>query len=146
MSSLTLTAQADDIIPTSGGGNNLYYHIGGGSDFALSPVQSNQTIDLNSNTDLGAGDDWTSQRSSEKVAALVGSIALDSAEAELLDKLLLQVENDHLERTNLKRLLLHLIPRLILANVGEEANDLVSFLFTDVLAQVKRGVAVLAYQ
>lgn len=80
------------------------------------------------NADLCASNDWASQTGSEQVTSLVRGVALHSAEAELFDKLLLEIENDHLQRTNLERLLLDLIPRLLLANVGEEADDLVALL------------------
>ena len=46
------------------------------------------------NADLGAGDDRAGERGAEEVAALVRGIALDSAEAQLLDEFLLQVEDD----------------------------------------------------
>lgn len=46
---------AADIIPTGNANNLLYYKIGGGSDFALPPVQTTQTINLGANADLGAG-------------------------------------------------------------------------------------------
>ena len=88
---------------------------------------------LLSNADLGASNNGAGQRGAEEVAALIRSVALHSAEAEFFDKLLLQVENDHLQRANLERLLLHLVPRLLLADVGEEAHDLISFLFADML-------------
>jgi hypothetical protein len=82
------------------------------------------------NADLCAGDDWTGQAGSEQVATFVGGIALYGTEAELLDKLLLQIKNDHLQRTDLERLFLNLVPGLLLANIGKEAHHLVSFLFT----------------
>jgi hypothetical protein len=81
-----------------------------------------------SDFDLGAGDDGAGQAGSEQVAALVRGIALHSAEAELLDKLFLEVEDDHLQRTDLERLLLHLLPGLFLSDVGEEAHDLIILL------------------
>ena len=87
--------------------------------------------------DLCAGDDGAGQAGSEQVAALVGGVALNSAEAKLFDELFLQVEDDHLQRTNLERLLLDLIPRLFLADVGEKAHDLITFLFT--FCQSMRG-------
>ena len=46
---------ATDIIPTGNNNNMLYYKVGGGSDFALPPVQNTQTINLNADADLGAG-------------------------------------------------------------------------------------------
>lgn len=80
------------------------------------------------NADLRAGDDGAGQRGAEEVAALVGGVALDGAEAELLDELLLEVLDDHLLGSDLERLLLHLIPGLLLADVGEEADHLVTLL------------------
>jgi hypothetical protein len=80
------------------------------------------------NSDLCAGDDWAGQRGAEQVAALVGGVALDGTEAELLDEFLLQVGDDHLLRADLQRLLLDLVPGLILTDVGEEAHDLVALL------------------
>jgi hypothetical protein len=62
----------------------------------------------------------------------VRCIALHRAEAELLDEFLLQVEDDHLQRADLERLLLDLVPGLFLANIGEEAHDLISFLCTSI--------------
>jgi hypothetical protein len=97
-------------------------------------VGNKVTALLLGNSDLCASDDWTSQTGAQKVATLVRGIALDSAEAELLDKLLLEVEDDHLQRTNLEGLLLDLVPRLLLADVGEEAHDLVALLCTHMSA------------
>ena len=91
-------------------------------------MRDEATALLLSDADLGAGDDRAGKRGAQQVAALVGGVTLHGAEAQLLDELLLQVENDHLQRANLERLLLHLVPRLLLAHVGEEAHDLISFL------------------
>ena len=96
---------------------------------ARAAVRDKATALLLCDADLCAGDDWAGQAGSEQVTALVRGIALYGAEAELFNKLLLQVENDHLQRANLERLLLHLIPRLFLADVGEEAHDLISLLY-----------------
>ncbi len=46
---------ASEVIPTGNANNLLYYKVGGGSDFALPPVQNNSTINLNADADLGAG-------------------------------------------------------------------------------------------
>lgn len=46
---------ASDVVPTGDANNFLYYKIGGGSDFALPPVQNTQTINLGADADLGAG-------------------------------------------------------------------------------------------
>jgi hypothetical protein len=78
--------------------------------------------------DLCASDDWASQTGSEQVTSLIRGVALNSAEAELLDEFLLEVKNDHFQRTKLERLLLDLVPWLFLANVGEEADNLVALL------------------
>lgn len=80
------------------------------------------------NSDLCAGDDGAGQGGAEQVAALVGSVTLNGAEAELLNELLLQIGDDHLLCADLQRLLLDLVPGLILTNVGEEAYDLVALL------------------
>lgn len=44
-----------DVIPTGNYDNKLYYKIGGGSDFALPPVNSSQTINLGADADLSPG-------------------------------------------------------------------------------------------
>ena len=54
LSMTTLSGYAD-IVPTGGDNNTLYYKMGGGSDFALPPVQDTQTINLNANSNLGPG-------------------------------------------------------------------------------------------
>jgi len=46
--------------------------------------------------DLGAGNDGTGQSGAKQVTVLVDGVALDGPEDDLLDKLLLQVLNDHL--------------------------------------------------
>lgn len=97
---------------------------------------------------LSAGDDRAGQRCSKQVSLFVDSVALDSAEAELVDELLAEILNDpfarcqlrwcslcsygkqhvHLGGTNLQGLCPNLIPRLVLANVGQEADNLISLL------------------
>ena len=52
---VTTSIVASDIVPTGNDNNTLYYRIGGGSDFALPPVQDTQTINLNANANLGPG-------------------------------------------------------------------------------------------
>ncbi len=44
-----------NIIPLGNQNNTLYYKIGGGSDFTLPPVSSTDTINLNTNANLGLG-------------------------------------------------------------------------------------------
>ncbi len=44
-----------DLVPQSMGDNDLYYKIGGGSNYILPPVQSSNSIILNTDADLGAG-------------------------------------------------------------------------------------------
>ena len=53
-------------------------------------------------------------------------IALNSTEAKLLNKLALQVLDNHLGGTNLLRLVADLVPILFLAHVGKKADDLVA--------------------
>jgi hypothetical protein len=91
-------------------------------------VRNKSTAFLLSNADLRAGNDWASQTGAEEIPALVTGVALNSTEAELLDELLLQVQDDHLLRTDLESLLLDLIPGLVLADVGEEAHDFITLL------------------
>ena len=86
------------------------------------------------NSDLCASDDWTSQTGTQEVATLVRGVALNSAEAELLNELFLEIEDDHLQRTDLEGLLLDLLPRLLLADVGEEAHNLIALLYTQMSA------------
>ena len=50
----SISANAD-LIPPSAGDNSLYYKIGGGSNYILPPVQSSNSIVLNTDADLGAG-------------------------------------------------------------------------------------------
>jgi hypothetical protein len=95
-------------------------------------VRNEAALFLLGNPDLGACDDRAGQTGAEQVAAFVRCIALHRAEAELLDEFLLQVEDDHLQRADLERLLLDLVPGLFLANIGEEAHDLISFLCTSI--------------
>ncbi len=49
------TALAETIFPLGNNNNMLYYKIGGGSDYALPPVNSTSTINLDSGANLGAG-------------------------------------------------------------------------------------------
>lgn len=86
--------------------------------------------------DLGAGDDGAGQRGAQQVPVLVYGVALDGAEDDLLDKLLLQVEDHHLLSTKLLGLGLDLIPVLLLADIGEEADDGVAL---QVQSQCPRG-------
>lgn len=52
---ITTSIFASDVVPTGGNNNTLYYRMGGGSDFALPPVQDTHTINLNANSNLGPG-------------------------------------------------------------------------------------------
>lgn len=52
---ISLTSFASDVIPTGNNDNFLYYKIGGGSDFALPPVNDSQTINLGADADLSSG-------------------------------------------------------------------------------------------
>lgn len=53
--SITSATFAADIIPTGDSNNLLYYKIGGGSNYALPPVQDTQTINLGAEADLSMG-------------------------------------------------------------------------------------------
>ncbi|MDF3055670.1 MAG: hypothetical protein K0Q74_1577, partial [Gammaproteobacteria bacterium] len=44
-----------DLVPSSASDDSLYYKIGGGSNYILPPVQSTNSIYLNTDADLGAG-------------------------------------------------------------------------------------------
>lgn len=44
-----------DIIPVGKENNNLYYQVGGGSDFVLPPVSDTSTVRLNTDANLGLG-------------------------------------------------------------------------------------------
>jgi len=91
-------------------------------------MRDESTVFLLGNPDLSTSNDRSGQAGAEEISSLVDSVALNRAEAELFDKLLPQVENDHLLGTNLESLLFDLIPRLVLANIGQEAHNLVVFL------------------
>lgn len=76
--------------------------------------------------DLGARNDGARKRGAEQVAVLVDGVTLDSTVDNVLDKLLLEVEDHHLLCTERERLLLDLGPALLLADVSQEADDLVA--------------------
>jgi hypothetical protein len=57
-------------------------------------VRHKVAVLLLGDANLGASDDGAGERGAEEVAAFVCGIALDGAEAELLDELFLQVEDD----------------------------------------------------
>lgn len=61
---------------------------------ASAAVRHKVTLVLLGDADLGAGDDGAGERGAEEVAAFVAGVALDGAEAELLDEFLLEVEDD----------------------------------------------------
>ena len=60
------------------------------------------------------------------LSAFILGIALNSTEAKLLNKLALQVLDNHLGGTNLLRLGADLVPILFLAHIGKKADDLVA--------------------
>jgi hypothetical protein len=76
--------------------------------------------------DLSAGDDGAGQRGAQKVAILVNGVAADGAVHNLLDELLLEVLDDHLLGTKSQGLLLDRIEVLLLTNVCQKGNDLIS--------------------
>lgn len=55
MTVLSSSIFASNIIPIGSDNNNLYYTIGGGSDFALPPVSESSRITLDTETNLGFG-------------------------------------------------------------------------------------------
>lgn len=59
---------------------------------------------LAGNVNLGAGNDGSGERGTEKVDILVDGVALDGGETELLDKLAADVLDDKLGGTNLESL------------------------------------------
>lgn len=75
--------------------------------------------------DLSAGNDGAGERGAQEVAVLVDGIALDGAVDNLLDELLLEVLDDHLLGTEGHGLLLDLDKVLLLANIGQEGNNLI---------------------
>lgn len=79
-------------------------------------------------THLAASDDWTSQRGAEQIAVFEDGVALDRAEAELLNKLLAEVFHDELLRPDLERLGLGRLEVFLLADICAERNHLVSLL------------------
>lgn len=110
-----------------------------------------------SDTHLGAGDNGTSQAGSQEVATLIDGIALcitrhytahaysrhpgqltDGREAELLDELPAQILNHHLLGTDLEGLLLNSGPVFLLADIAEEADNLVALLCCSLLAAIGR--------
>ena len=71
--------------------------------------------------------------SMRKVSQLVPAGATrrltNGSEAQLLNEFPPQVLNDHLLSANCQGLLLHSSPIFLLADIGEEANDLIALLF-----------------
>lgn len=84
------------------------------------------TVVLFGNADLSTSNDGAGQRGTEQVSVLVDGVALDGGEGQLLDQFPLQVEDDHLLGTKSHSLLLDGRPVLILADVGQEADDSVT--------------------
>jgi hypothetical protein len=78
-------------------------------------VTNSEAALLLCNGNLGSGDDWASQRGTQEVDVLVDGIALDSREAELLDKLLPQILNVACNSTNLQCLCLGSLEVLCIA-------------------------------
>lgn len=61
---------------------------------ASATVGNKVTALLLSNTHLGTSDDRASQRGAEQIPTLVDGVALNGAEAQLVDELLLEILND----------------------------------------------------
>jgi hypothetical protein len=89
-------------------------------------VREDVAVVLLGNADLGTGNDGPSQGRSQEVAVLEDGIALNGAEYNLLDELLLEVLDDHALGTEGKSLLLDRLPVLLLAYIGTESNDLIT--------------------
>lgn len=89
---------------------------------------ANLAVVLLGNLDLGTSNDGTGKGGAEKVTVLVDGIALDGPVDNLLDESLLEVLDHHLLGTKSKGLLLNSIEVLLLANIGQEGNDLVSLI------------------
>jgi hypothetical protein len=90
---------------------------------ASAAVAENLAVVLVGNPDLSAGNDGAGQTGSEKVSVLVDGIALDGGEDELIDKLLLEVLNDHALGTESESLLLDLGEVFLLTDVGKESLE-----------------------
>jgi hypothetical protein len=102
------------------------------------------TAFLQSNLHLRSSNDWASKTCTKQVAALVLCIALNGAEAQLLDKLAAEILNHHLGCSQLLCLCADLTPIFLLrgqlvgmlsrvlvrlthlSNVCKEANDFIS--------------------
>jgi hypothetical protein len=76
--------------------------------------------------DLSTSNDGTGQGGTQEVTVLVDSVAADGAVNDLLDELLLEVLDDHLLGTKSQSLLLDLSEVLLLANVSQEGDNLIS--------------------
>lgn len=87
---------------------------------------SSATLGL-SDLDHAPGNDGAGKRCSEEVDVLVDAIALDRGEAELLNKLALQIDDMARESTALDGLLLCRLEVFLLAYIGHEADDIVAF-------------------
>jgi len=91
-------------------------------------VRDGKAALLFGDSNLAAGDDGAGERGAEEVDVFVNGIALDGGEAELLDKLLTEIDNVYGACTNLEGLLFGSLEVLLLADVGHEANDIVALL------------------
>jgi hypothetical protein len=78
------------------------------------------------NLDHATSNDGSGEGCSEEVDVLVDAIALDRWEAELLNKLALQVGDMARQRTALDGLLLCCLKVLLLTNIGHEADNIVA--------------------
>lgn len=90
---------------------------------ASAAVGDELAVVLLGNADLGTGNDGAGEGGAEEVAVLIDGIALDGTEDDLVNELLLEVEDHHLLSTELLGLGADLIPVLLLADIGEEADD-----------------------
>jgi hypothetical protein len=79
-----------------------------------SPMADKLASFLCSNLHLSTSNDRSGQAGSEQVSAFILAVSLDGSVAQLLDKLALQVENDHLGSSEQGGLFADLVPVLLL--------------------------------
>lgn len=89
-------------------------------------MRKDVAVVLLGNAHLGTSDDGPGQGCSKEVAVLEDGIALDGAEDNLIDELLLKILDDHTLGTEGESLLLDGLPVLLLAYIGTESNNLIA--------------------
>lgn len=83
---------------------------------------------LLSDINHAAGDDWASERGTKEVDTLVDGVTLDSWDALLVNELLADVHNVAGNGSDLQRLGLSGLEVLLLANVGHDADNVITLL------------------